>query len=85
MRLHRSLRPLTPVVLALMMDKPRVALALGLTPSPAWLRLVFNAVLRFRAVRASMLPLPTQPSFVPGKTGTSVYPNGYTLDQIGPR
>jgi hypothetical protein len=84
-RLHRFLRPLTPVVLALMMDKPRVAVALGLKPTPAWLRLVFNAVLRFRAVRASMRPLPTRPSFVPGKTGTSVYPNGYTLDQIGPR
>ncbi|WP_307857136.1 oxygenase MpaB family protein [Pseudarthrobacter albicanus] len=83
-RLHRFLRPLTPVVLALMMDKPRVAVALGLKPSPAWLRLVFNAVLRFRAVRASMRPLPAQPSFVPGKTGTSVYPDGYTLGQIGP-
>jgi hypothetical protein len=84
-RLHRFLRPLTPMVLALMMDKPRVALALGLKPSPAWLRLVFSSVLRLRAIRASLRPLPTQPSFVPGKTGTSVYPNGYTLDQIGPR
>jgi hypothetical protein len=84
-RLHRFLRPVTPVVLCLMMDKPSVSLALGLKPSPAWLRLVFNTVLRFRAIRARMSPLPTRPSFVPGQTGTSVYPNGYTLDQIGPR
>lgn len=84
-RLPARLRGLTPVVLALMMDKPRVALALGLKPSPAWLRVIFNVALRLRATRARMSPLPTQPSFVPGKTGTSVYPNGYTLDQIGPR
>lgn len=83
-RLHRWLRPLTPVILALMMDKPEVATALGLKPSPAWLRGAYNAVLRLRALRARMSPLPTEPSFVPGHAGLSVYPGGYTINQVGP-
>ncbi len=82
-RLHPALRPLTPVVLALMMDQPRVAVALGLKPAPAALRAAYSAVLRYRAVRARMTPLPTTPSFTPGGR-MSAYPDGYTLDQIGP-
>ena len=84
-RLARPLRPFTGVILALMMDKPEVAVALGLKPAPSVLRACYNAVLLFRAVSARSIPLPTEPSFVPGKVGVSVYPNGYTLDQIGPR
>ncbi|HEX9228185.1 MAG TPA: oxygenase MpaB family protein [Arthrobacter sp.] len=84
-RLHPVLRPLTPIVLALMMDKPEVAVALGVKPTPGWLRAGYNTVLRYRALKARKSPLPTEPSFVPGKVGLSVYPNGYTLDQIGPR
>lgn len=82
-RIAKPLQPLTPVILAMMMDKPRVALALGLKPSPAWLKAAFNTVLRVRALRARTTPLPTEPSFTPGGS-MSVYPNGYTLDQIGP-
>lgn len=83
-RLPRLLRPLSGTVLALMMDKPEVAVALGLKPSPAWLRAPFNAVLRLRALRTRMRPRPTGPSFTPGGA-MSAYPDGYTLDMIGPR
>ncbi|XAS62761.1 oxygenase MpaB family protein [Micrococcaceae bacterium Sec5.8] len=82
-RIAKPLQRLTPVILALMMDKPRVAVALGLKPSPAWLKATFNAVLRIKALRARRAPLPTEPSFTPGGR-MSAYPNGYTLDQIGP-
>ena len=82
-RLPRLLRPLTGTVLALMMDKSEVATALGLKPSPAWLRGPFNGVLRLRALRARRCPLPTTPSFTPGAP-VSAYPDGYTLDMIGP-
>lgn len=82
-RLAKPLRPLTPVVLALMMDQPRVAVALGLKPAPAPLRAAYGLVLRFRALRARRSPLPTNPSFTPGGR-MSAYPDGYTLDQIGP-
>jgi hypothetical protein len=83
-RLPKPLRPLSGTVLALMMDKPEVARALGLKPSPVWLRVAFNAVLRFRAAKARRSPLPTSPSFTPGGKMSS-YPDGYTLDMIGPR
>jgi hypothetical protein len=83
-RLAKPLRPLTPLVLALMMDQPRVALALGLKPAPAPLRAVYGAILRFRAAKARLTPLPTNPSFTPGGK-MSAYPDGYTLDMIGPR
>lgn len=78
------LRRFTPTILALMMDKPQVAVALGLKPAPAALRLPFNAVLRFQALKARRRPLPTEPKFVPGGS-LSAYPDGYTLDMIGPR
>lgn len=83
-RLHPALRPLTPVVLALMMDQPRVAVALGLKPAPKPLRGAFGVVLRVRALRAKRSPLPTKPSFTPGGR-MSAYPDGYTLDAIGPQ
>lgn len=84
-RLPKPLQPQTLRILALMMDKPQVTRALGLKPSQLMLRLGFNAVMRIQAFRARMRPLPTSPSFVPGRIAVSVYPDGYTLDQIGPR
>jgi hypothetical protein len=83
-RLPRMLQPLTGTVLALMMDKPEVATALGLKPSPAWLRVPFNAVLRLRALKTLLKPVPARPSFTSGGP-VSHYPDGYTLDMIGPR
>ncbi|HEX9089106.1 MAG TPA: oxygenase MpaB family protein [Arthrobacter sp.] len=83
-RLAPPLRPFSGVVLALMMDKPGVAVALGLKPAPWWLRSVYTLVLRSRASKARRSPLPTSPSFTPGGR-MSLYPEGYTLDMIGPR
>jgi hypothetical protein len=83
-RIPMRLRRFTPTILALMMDKPEVAVALGLKPAPAVLRVPFNAVLQFRALKARLRPLPTEPIFVPGKMNVVAYPDGYTLDQIGP-
>lgn len=83
-RIPARLRRFTPTIMALMMDKPQVAVALGLKPAPAALRVPFNAVLRIRALQARRRPLPTDPIFVPGKMNVVAYPDGYTLDQIGP-
>ena len=83
-RLPAPLRRFTPTVLALMMDKPEVADALGLKRAPAALRLTFNAVVRARAFKVRARPRPANPSFVPGTANIAVYPGGYTLDQIGP-
>ncbi|MFF2246741.1 oxygenase MpaB family protein [Arthrobacter sp. NPDC058130] len=83
-RLPAPLRRFTPLVLALMMDKPKVADALGLKRAPAVLRFAFTTVLRARAIKVRIRPLPSSPSFVPGTANIAVYPGGYTLDQIGP-
>ncbi|WP_427019386.1 oxygenase MpaB family protein (plasmid) [Pseudarthrobacter sp. P1] len=74
----------TPLVLALMMDKRQVALALGLKPAPTLLRYVFNGLLRVRALKARTTPMPTTPAFTPGRANPAVYPNGYALADVGP-
>lgn len=83
-RIPVRLRRFTRTILALMMDKPEVAVALGLKPAPLVLRVPFNAVLQLRALKARLRPLPTEPIFVPGRMNVVAYPDGYTLDQIGP-
>lgn len=83
-RLPERFRGKAPVVISLMMDKPMVVSALGLTPAPAWLQGGFNAALRVRALLTRFTPLKDEPSFTPGKSGKSVYPGGYDLQEIGP-
>ena len=84
-RLPRPLKSRTPAVISLLMDKPEVAAALGLKPAPTWLRRTFGGLLRVRAFVERTRPLPSRPSFTPGKSGSSVYPQGYRLEDIGPR
>jgi hypothetical protein len=83
-RLPERFRDKAPVVISLMMDKPMVVSALGLTPAQAWLQGAFNAALRVRALITRFTPLSDEPSFTPGKSGSSVYPSGYELHEIGP-
>lgn len=84
-RLPGPLKSRTKAVIALLMDKPEVAPALGLKPSPAWLKLAFAGLLRARAFVARTRPLSPKASFTPGKSGSAVYPQGYQLEDIGPR
>lgn len=83
-RLPGPLKTRTKNVIALMMDKPEVVPALGLTPAPRWLKSVFGRLLDVYALVIRARPIGTEPSFTPGKSGKSVYPGGYQLDQIGP-
>jgi hypothetical protein len=83
-RLPERFRDKAPVVISLMMDKPMVVSALGLTPAQAWLQGAFNAALRVRALITRFTPLSDEPSFTPGTSGSSVYPSGYELHEIGP-
>jgi hypothetical protein len=45
---------------------------------------LFTGLLRVRAVIARMRPLPDNPAFTPGESGSAVYPNGYQLEDLGP-
>lgn len=84
-RLPPPLRSKTTTVISLLMDKPEVPPALGLKPAPSWQKRAFNVLLRIVALVTRMRPLPSKPSFTPGKSGSAVYPTGYTLEDIGPR
>lgn len=84
-RLPGPLKSKTTGVIALLMDKPEIVPALGLKPAPAWLRRVFHALLKVRAIITRALPVSSRPSFTPGTSGSSVYPDGYKLEDLGPR
>ncbi len=84
-RLPKLIRPLAAPLLSSYFADTKLTDALGL-PSAPWIlstaiRLVYalrNAVLRRR-------PAAKTSWFVPGTPTHDVYPNGYTLDQLGPR
>jgi len=84
-RLPKLIRPLAAPLLSSYFADTKLTDALGLPSSP-WIlstaiRLVYalrNAVLRRR-------PAAKTSWFVPGTPTHDVYPNGYTLDQLGPR
>lgn len=84
-RLPKLIRPLAAPLLSSYFADTKLIDALGL-PSAPWIlstaiRLVYalrNAVLRRR-------PAAKTSWFVPGTPTHDVYPNGYTLDQLGPR
>jgi hypothetical protein len=83
-RLPRPLRPFAGQIISAMLDDGRLVSALGL-PRATWLsRTALTAGLAIRNAIRRRRPLKQQPHFTPGKTGSSLYPGGYSLGQIGP-
>ncbi|MEZ2388527.1 oxygenase MpaB family protein [bacterium RCC_150] len=83
-RLPVPLRPLAKQLISTMLDDDRLTDALGL---PRAARISRTAVKTGLAVRNAIhrrRPPKTKPHFTPGNAGTSLYPGGYSLDQIGP-
>lgn len=83
-RLPSPIRAWTKNVIALMMDKQEVVPALGLKPAPPWLKNIFGRLLDVYSLAIRTRPIGTEPSFTPGKSGKSVYPHGYQLEDLGP-
>ena len=84
-RLPLPFRPLTEHVLTAMLADERLAAALGLPrPNPALVK-TLDGLLRIRAAVASRRPLRTTARFKPGISGSSQYPSGYALKDLGPR
>lgn len=54
------------------LSRPRAPSPRLVKPTAGWLRTCYSAALCFRAAKAPKSPLPTEPSFVPGKVGLSV-------------
>jgi hypothetical protein len=83
-RLPRPLRPFAGQIISAMLDDGRLVSALGL-PRATWLsRTALKGGLAIRNAIRRRRPLEQKPHFTPGKAGSSLYPNGYSLGQIGP-
>ncbi|APX00524.1 oxygenase MpaB family protein [Arthrobacter sp. QXT-31] len=83
-RLPAPLRRLAKQIISTMLDDDRLTAALGLPNSSRTSRAALKTGLIIRNAIRRRRPLKEQPHFTPGKAGSSLYPNGYSLDQIGP-
>lgn len=83
-RLPAPLRPLAKQLISTMLDDDRLTQALGLPRSTRLSQTALKSGLAVRNAIHRRRPLKTQPHFTPGEAGTTLYPNGYSLNQIGP-
>ena len=83
-RLPAPLRPLASRIISTMLDDDRLTAALGLPHSTRTARAAIQTGLKIRNAIHRRRPRKMEPHFAPGKAGSTLYPNGYSLDQIGP-
>lgn len=83
-RLPLPLRPFAARMISVMLADDRLVGALGLPRSGRGSRATLGIILAVRNALHRRLPLQRKPHFTPGKAGSSLYPGGYSLDQIGP-
>lgn len=83
-RLPKVLRPLAKRLISTMLDDDRLTDALGLPQAVRISRAALKTGLTVRNAITRRRPLKTKPHFIPGDAGSSLYPGGYSLDQIGP-
>jgi hypothetical protein len=83
-RLPSPLRPLAKKLISTMLDDDRLTDALGLPRTGQFSRAVLKTGLRLRNAIIRRRSPKKEPHFTPGKAGSSLYPGGYSLDQIGP-
>ncbi|MHA7306389.1 oxygenase MpaB family protein [Arthrobacter sp. TMN-49] len=84
-RLLASARALTRPMLSAMFDDDCLTDALGLPHATQLSKAALSAALYIRNAIHRRRPLSAEPHFVPGQAGSSLYPNGYRLDDIGPK
>ena len=84
-RLPAPTRPLTKSMLSAIFDDDRLTDALGLPHATRLSKATLKTVLNTRNAIHRRRPLSTEPHFISGQAGSSLYPNGYRLDDIGPK
>ena len=77
-------RPFTRTLLSAMFDDDRLTDALGLPRRRIWSRALLNTALNARNLLVRWKPLPKEPRFTPGRPVSAIYPNGYSLAELGP-
>lgn len=81
-RLPKVMHPVARRILSALFANEQLNAALGLSPASRGL----TKVLRFSfRVRAKFKGRPRSASFIPGASGSKVYPSGYKLQDLGPR
>jgi hypothetical protein len=84
-RLPAFLRPFIRPGLAALIANPRMTDAIGLpTPRP-FLSWGIRNIMRLRNIKTRHSRPQEKPSFIPGKSASAAYPNGYDITDIGPR
>ncbi len=83
-RLPFPLRPLVRALLSTMFDDERLVSALGLPRVNRLARTTMSLGLSLRNAIRRRRRLTTKPHFTSGRAGSSLYPEGYRLDDIGP-
>lgn len=83
-RLPAPLRPLAKQIISTMLDDDRLTAALGLPHSTRTSLAALKTGLAVRNAIRRRRPRKEQPHFTPGKAGSTLYPEGYSLGQIGP-
>ncbi|MEW1808633.1 oxygenase MpaB family protein [Pseudarthrobacter sp. NPDC080039] len=83
-RLPLPLRPFAARMISAMLADDRLVAGLGLPRTGQISRAALRSMLAVRNSLHRRRPLNRKPHFTPGKAGSSLYPGGYSLDQIGP-
>jgi hypothetical protein len=78
------LKPYLAEITSSLIDDAKFSDALGLPPARQRITLALNALYRVRRVRQRVSPPGHEPGFVPGQSVADIYPDGYSLDQLGP-
>ena len=84
-RLPRPIRAIAAQITGVLVGDDRARWALGLPAPRGWLTGPVRLGSALRRARVRQTPPPREPSFRPGQPAGSVYPHGYTLDQLGPK
>ncbi|HEY1213233.1 MAG TPA: oxygenase MpaB family protein [Bryobacteraceae bacterium] len=84
-RLPGPLAPLAAHVLSVLFDDSRLSRSLGLPVPNLVIRTAVHFGLRVRAAQLRRRPPRGQSRFNPGKAGSGVYPDGYSIDELGPQ
>jgi len=83
-RLPLPLRPFAARLVSVMLADHRLVDALGLPRTGQISKAVLESMLAVRNGLRRRRHMNREPHFTPGKAGSSLYPGGYSLDQIGP-
>lgn len=84
-RLPAPARPLAAQITSALVGDPRVSQALSLPPPNRTIASALGIGGGVRRQVQRLLPAPQQPSFWPGRPAGSIYPTGYSLDDLGPK